>query len=374
MELIPLMKVFMPESVREPVIQTLFSGVVTQGPKAQLFEENFQKWIGNPNIALLKSGTSALALAVRLSNAGFGDEVISTPMTCLATNDVILTAGAKVKWADIDPETGNISADSIEEQITDKTKAIMVVHWSGIPVDLNKINKIAKTHGIKVIEDAAHALGATYDSKKIGLHSDYVCYSFQAVKHITSVDGGALACKTKEDYERAKLLRWFGLSRVDPSRTPVYWPEDVAEPGYKMHMNDLNATIGLEQLKYADEIVNAYKKNAKFLRAELAGLNNVQLLKIDPISDPSYWIFTIKLPNSDYRKRFSEFLFQNQIANNIVHTRNDVYSMFKESKRNDLVGVDDFCSRMLCIPCGWWLTQENLDHIVATIRKADKTL
>src|SRR6185369_10589141 len=122
----------------------------------------------------------------------------------------------KIVWADIDPETGNISAASIKSRITEKTKAIIVVHWGGLPVDLEEINAIAKAANLKVIEDAAHALGAQYQGSKLGVHSDFVCFSFQAIKHITTVDGGALLCKSEEDYHRGKLLRWYGIDREQP--------------------------------------------------------------------------------------------------------------------------------------------------------------
>lgn len=369
-----MFKVFMPESVKEPLLDTIFSGLVTEGPKAKAFQEKLQSWIGNPNIALTNNCTAAITLALRLSGVGPGDEVITTPQNCLAGNEPIVNAGAKIVWADVDPETGNISPESIKEHITDKTKAIVYVHWAGIPAKIDEINAIAKAHNLKVIEDAAHATGALYKGKKIGNHSDFVCFSFQAIKHITTSDGGAIACRSKEDFERAVLLRWYGMSRSD-KKGAIKWEGDVLEPGYKFHMNDLIATIGLEQMKYIDEVVAKFQKNAAFLRQNLKDVQGIELLKVEDHSQPSYWIFCLKLPDEEKRKLFSEALTKAGIDNNIVHSRNDHYSLFKEFRCDDkLPNMNDFSKRMLNIPCGWWLSQEDLDYMVDIIKETMKKI
>ncbi|KKS22833.1 MAG: hypothetical protein UU81_C0047G0005 [Microgenomates group bacterium GW2011_GWC1_41_8] len=370
---IPLFKVHMPKTVLGPLGKVLMSGYISEGDKSHEFEKNFQEFIGNPNVALVNSGTSALSLAYRLAGIGPGDEVISTPMTCLATNEPIMTSGAKIIWADIDKNTGNIDTKSLEGRITPKTKAIVVVHWAGNPVDLGAVTKIAKKHNLKVIEDAAHALGAKYDGKYIGNHSDYVCFSFQAIKHLTTVDGGAVAVKTPEEYQRAILLRWYGNARSSTS-DPIKWSGDVLEPGYKMHMNDVNATIGLEQLKYMPKIIAMYKKNAAYLLEGLEGIKEITLPQTTVNGESSFWLFTIKLPGEDYRQRFSEALRARGIANGIVHSRNDAYSLFKSWKRSDLPGVDDFCSRMLNIPCGWWLSKSDVSYIIKNIKEVVKEI
>ncbi|HBT81628.1 hypothetical protein A2757_00415 [Candidatus Giovannonibacteria bacterium RIFCSPHIGHO2_01_FULL_48_47] len=366
---IPLFKVHMPKSVLKPLGKILLSGYISEGEKSHEFEKKFQEYIGNPNVALVNSGTSALSLAYRLAGFGPGDEVISTPMTCLATNEPIMLTGAKIIWADIDKTTGNIDPPSVEKRITPRTKAIVVVHWAGNPVDLKSISKIAKKHNLKVIEDAAHAFGTKYDGKYIGNHSDYVCFSFQAIKHLTTVDGGAVAVKTPEEYRRAILLRWYGNARSSTS-DPIKWSGDVMEPGYKMHMNDVNGTIGIEQLKYMPKIVAKYQKNASYLLEHLRGIKEIALPKTTPGGKSSFWLFTIKLPDENYRAEFSKALRERGIGNGIVHTRNDNYSLFKTWRRDDLLGVDDFCSRMLNIPCGWWLTRKDLDYIVAGVKAA----
>ncbi|MBI3273775.1 MAG: DegT/DnrJ/EryC1/StrS family aminotransferase [Candidatus Colwellbacteria bacterium] len=368
---IPLMKVHIPPSAIKPLLKVLDSGYVSEGDVSHEFERRFQKYIGNPYTALVNSGTSALMLAVRMAGVGPGDEVISTPMTCLATNEPIILAGARVVWADIDRRTGNTDPLSVEKRITPKTKAIMVVHWAGNPVDLSPISAVARKHTIPVIEDAAHAIGSAYHGKRIGSHSDFVCFSFQAVKNLTTVDGGALAVKNKKMYERAKLLRWYGCARSH-TKNPIKWIGDVMEPGYKMHMNDMNASIGIEQLKYVDRLVDRHRENAAYLSEKLKDVDEIELPLVTSRAKSSFWLYTLKLPHPQFREKFSEALRKKGIGNGIVHMRNDTYSLFKNFRRDDLPGVDDFCSRMLNIPCGWWLSKSDCAYVVRSIKESVK--
>lgn len=362
----------MPKTVIAPLKRVLYSGYIAEGPQSKLFETEVGKWIGNHKIAVVNSGTSALALALHAADVRYGDEVISTAQTCLATNEPILNLGANVVWADVDPSNGNIDPKSIESCITEKTKAIMMVHWTGIPCEIKEILAIAKKHSLKVIEDAAHAFGAEYNGERVGNHSDFVCFSFQAIKHLTTGDGGAICCKSEDDLERIKLLRWFGAPRIF-NRTATQWDVEVKESGYKMHLNDIAATIGLEQLKYVDKIVKAHQKNGKYLHEEISKIKGMAPLRILPNSVPGYWIFGIVLSNPKLREKFSEYLTLNKIGNSVVHIRNDSYQLFASSKK-DLPNLDDFSSRMINIPCGWWLNDDNLDYIVKTCKDAMKSL
>ena len=233
-----LFKVHMPKSVDKPLLEVLHSGFIGQGKKVDEFEEKLGQYFGNKKVLTLNSGTSGLHLALRLANVGHGDEVITTAMTCTATNMPILAAGAKIVWADVNPITGLIDPQAIEEKITSKTKAIMMVHFGGIPCDIDAINAIAKKYNLKTIEDGAHAIGAEYKGSKIGNHSDFIMFSLQAIKHFTTVDGGLLLCKDQSDYERGKLLRWYGIDR-DEKRKEFRCEEDIIEYGYKYHMNDI---------------------------------------------------------------------------------------------------------------------------------------
>ena len=365
----PLFCVNMPEDIHLALKPVLESGFISEGPKSKEFQEKLQQWLGNPNTAIANSGTMALTLAYRLAGVGPGTSVVVSPMTCLASTEPILSLGGRVIWCDIDPDTGNIDPSKLESLIETDTVAVSFTDWAGAPCDLDSIVDICRRHGIKSIEDAAHSFGATYKGKKIGSAGtgvDYTCFSFQAIKHMTTVDGGALACASEADLERATLLRWFGSAR-GASKSPVKWSGDVHEYGYKGHMNDVNATIGVESLKTIDSIVAIHKENGKHLMSLLSGVVGVDTLGIPPTTGSSFWIFTIKLRDSEHRSIVSSALSSAGIGNGIVHTRNDTYSLFEPTSADTLTGLSDFSDRMLNIPCGWWLNRDDIQHIASTL-------
>ncbi len=356
--MIDLFKVFMPDSVMEPLRETLSSGYVGEGEKVKEFERQLVPWFNNENVLTTNSGTSAIQLALRLSNVGPGDEVISTPMTCSATNMPILASGAKIVWADINPWTGNIDPEDVARKITSKTKAIVCVHWGGYPCDLDELYEIACDHGVQLIEDACHAFGSTYRDKKIGSHGDFVCFSFQAIKEITTVDGGALCCKYDTDYDRGKLLRWYGIDR-DAKGGDLRCEADIKEWGYKFHMNDVAATIGIEQLKYvAGNLSKAY---GHAVRYDVAFAD--KKLKYETDRTSSYWLYTIRVKDRD---DFMVRMKDAGIMTSKVHARNDLHSCFAESRAH-LPGVDEFCKEQVSIPVGWWLESVDVEKIIERV-------
>jgi dTDP-4-amino-4,6-dideoxygalactose transaminase len=299
---------------------------------------------------------------MRLAGVGEGDEIITTAMTCTATNVPILERGARIVWADIDPLTGNIDPQEVEKKISPKTKAIVVVHWGGYPCDLDELNAIAKKHGVKLIEDAAHAFSASYKGHAVGSHSDFTCFSFQAIKHLTTVDGGALVCRDSEDHKRGKLLRWYGIDR-EGERSDFRCEADVAEFGYKFHMNDVAATIGMEQLKHVKSVVDRHQANAAYYNERLGDLKGVKLLNYKPDRESAYWLYTILV---DDRLDFMQEMTDAGIVVSQVHSRNDEHTMMKDF-RTPLPGVDSFIAKQVSIPVGWWLTEEQREFIADTI-------
>ncbi|MBS3125467.1 DegT/DnrJ/EryC1/StrS family aminotransferase [Candidatus Woesearchaeota archaeon] len=197
----------------------------------------------------VNSGTAAVHLALDIAGVGPGDEVITTSLTCAATNHAILMQYAKPVFADVQYDTGNIDPEDIEHRITPKTKAVLVVHWAGYPCDMDEINAIAKKHNLPVIEDAAHAMGASYKGKPMGTISDFTCFSLQAIKHITTGDGGILCTNNIQDYQKGIRRRWFGIDRNHRIPSVLGHADyDIVERGFKYHMNDIAAAIGLAQL------------------------------------------------------------------------------------------------------------------------------
>lgn len=367
--MIPLFKPFMSDTAKDMVVKTLYSGYLAQGPRVEEFEGKLKKFLQVRNILTVNAGTNALQLAVHLAGIkpGIGGKIISTPMTCSATNTAIAAMGGEIVWADVDPLTGNINPNSVEDRLKEHpdTKAVMVVHWGGRPCNLDKLDYLGQKYNVKIIEDAAHAFGAMYKDEFIGNHSDFVCYSFQAIKHLTTGDGGAIVCRNPEDHNRGKLLRWFGIDRDQP-RGDFRCEEDIAEAGYKYHMNDINATIGLANFDEAiDTVLITHIENAEYYNNELAESDNVVIPPVNRLDLPSYWIYTIHVPN---RHEFMKHMAEKGIVTSQVHARNDLHSMFAQYKR-ELPGVDLFTKTQVNIPVGWWVTKENREYIVNTIKE-----
>lgn len=369
--MISLFKIHHPKGVGKKIEEVFESGFITEGEYSDEFESVFQKFVDSQTVLMTNSGTSSLSLAYHLADVQPGDEVISSPMTCMATNEPIIHRGAKIVWADVDPNTGNICPKDVANKITDKTKAIVAVHWAGQPFDVDALMNFDRTvqadgypawynDHIPVIEDAAHAIGAKYKGKPVGTVGDYGCFSFQAIKHLTTVDGGALYCKEESQYERGKKLRWFGLDRKYQGPK---WEQDIPECGYKFHMNNINAVIGLEQMKYIDDIVQAHKDNCKFYDENISN-GKVRVLDRPEWAETSSWIYSLLVDNPE---EFKAHLNKHDIACDSVHVRNDTYSVFKDFDKGSLPGVDEFTKHMINIPVGWWLTNDEKYHIMETV-------
>ena len=323
--MIPLVKPYIaPQNEMMPAIKkVLYSGYIAEGEAAWKFEENFRNFIKNPNTLVVQSGTAALHLSLLLLNIGPGDEVISTPMTSEPTNTTIAITGAKVIWADVDPDTGLLDPQSVREKITERTKAIMLVHYAGMVCNMDEFNKISDETGIPVIEDAAHCLGGKYNGKIIGSNSRFTCFSFQAIKQLTTVDGGAVAFNNAKDVIPARKLRWFGLdkniARLD---------NDITRAGYKYGINNLTGIIGQVQLTHISKILEKYISNGKYYDEALKDIPGITLVPYYPNTEPSYWLYTMKVEN---RNDFCNMMEANGITATPLHHRSDTHSVFAES-------------------------------------------
>jgi len=363
---IPLFKVFMAESVQPAVTRVLYSGYIGEGEEVVAFERELAARLGIPRVVTVNSGTSALHLACHMSVNGAADaEIITTPMTNMATNTSIVQNGARIVWADVDPLTGNIDPNEIESAITPRTRAIMMMHWGGSPCDIDRIGEIGRANGIPVIEDAAHALGSTYRGQPIGQHSDFVAFSFQAIKQVTSVDGGCLVCKNPADDARGRLLRWYGLDRAVRENIDLRCELDAAEAGYKFHMNDVAASIGRENLKHLDWIVTRHRDNARFYDQAFRGANNIRVAPENPDGTSAYWLYTIHVANRDELMQELKTL---GIGASKVHARNDTHSAFAPFNC-PLPKCDEFSLTHLCIPVGWWVSDQDRERVAEAVIK-----
>lgn len=334
----------------------LMSGYIGQGERVELFEKAFRDFIGaDRDVLSVNSGTSALDLALHLIGVKPGDDVLTTPITCTATNSVIVNRGAIPVWCDVDPMTGLIDPIDVRTKIASKTKAIMAVNWGGLPADYTHL----KAFGLPVIEDAAHGPMSIENRD----HGDYVCWSLQAIKFLTTGDGGFILTP-KDKIERCRLVRWFGLDRR--SSASFRCAQNIKESGYKYHMNDISAAIGLENIKHLDVLLELHKRNAEFYCRELQGLSTVKVL---PFNDKSaYWIFTILV---DIPAKFINYLKDNGIDSSPVHARNDKHDAF-HFPNGELSGVDHFDKHQVSVPVGWYLDESDLYTIVDTIKEYDR--
>jgi dTDP-4-amino-4,6-dideoxygalactose transaminase len=369
--MIPLFKVSMSSDVLEPVNKVLMSGYVGQGEQVEEFEKLLRNHFGVPFVNTLNSGTSAIQLAVRcLKTHNDHDEILTTPLTCTATNWAILANGVKLKWVDVDPETCNLDLTDLERKLTANTIGVMVVHWGGYPVDLDRLreiqNRFYKQYGFRfrIIEDCAHAWGSIYKGKLIGNHGHLCAFSFQAIKHFTTVDGGCLVSPNEADHKKVKLLRWYGIDREQKTKD-FRCESDIGTWGGKYHMNDVNATIGIHNYPHVHNIVNRHKSNAAFYNENLKKIAGVTLLKNEEGFDSSYWIYTMKVKRRD---DFVDKMKEEGIMVSRVHERNDKHTCVAQY-RSFLPSLDSLSKEMVCIPVGCWVTDEDREKIVTSIKK-----
>lgn len=359
----------MDQSVDAKIGEVLHSGFIGQGPRVDEFEARLRDFLGVPYVVTTNSGTSALHLAYRLAGIERGSKVISTPMTCAATNMPLLERGAKIIWADVDRRSGNIDPSSVDRKISPNTKAIVCVHFGGYPCDMEWLQAIALENDVPIIEDAAHAFGSE-SRGKIGSHSDFVAFSFQAIKTLTTIDGGALVCKREEDYRRAKLLRWYGMDREDKTRLELRCEADVAEHGYKFHMNDVNATIGIANLASVDDRIRTARENADFYDSEIdrRRLNRVAKTERSLHSRSSFWLYPVLVEDPAL---FIAFMKSREIHASQVHLRNDVHSCFSAFKVDNLAGLEWWADHNVSIPVGAWVGEEDRAKIIDAITEYD---
>ena len=313
------------------VNETLSTRWIGQGPKVDLFEKKFRKFYLNNKLQAIAvgSGTDALHLAYLLADIKKGDEVLAPVFTCTATNLPLLYIGAKPVFVDIDPTTMNLNIEDIEKKITKKTKAIVCVDYGGVPNNYLKLISICKKNKIKLISDAAHSLGTKYLNKYACIYSDFTIFSFQAIKTLTTGDGGMLVIKNKELLAKAKRLRWFGIDRTQ--KQLGIWENDIKELGYKYQMNDIAASLGLAGLK---EINNIVKKRVLLFKEYEQNLNHKYIKIIGQSETKEYknscWLITVLVEKN--KKSLIKKLRRNGIEAAQVHYRNDRYSIFGKVK------------------------------------------
>ena len=340
----------------EAVKKILNGRWIGQGPKVDEFEKLWKEKISSPHAAVaVGSGTDALHLAYILAGVREGDEVITPVFTCTATNIPLLYQRAKIVFADVKKDSLLVDPEDIARKITSRTKAIVVVHYGGTPCDMDEIQAIAKKHNVPVIEDAAQAHGSVYKNKKIGSISDFTCFSFQAIKLISTADGGMLTVKNPELVDKAKRIRWLGIDR--DAKLKRKRNDDITEVGYKYQMTDVAAGMGIGALKEFDTTLEHHQKLADTYRKELEGVPGVAY-----VGGP--WLCTIL---TEKRKEIQKKLAEKGIESDLVHYRNDQYSVFG-GRTNICPNMDSLEDKYLVLPQHYHLTVKDIKYICGVIK------
>ena len=361
---IVLFRPSVPKKAIEYISAVLDSRWIGQGPRVDEFEKKFQASFGGGHTAIsCGSGTDALHLAYLLAGVKTGDEVICTVFTCTASNLPALYIGATPIFADIVPSTLNIDPAHVRSLITSKTKAIVFVDYGGLPAELDELVKISQEFNIPLIEDSAHALGAKHGGRSIGSISDYTIFSFQAIKHITTGDGGMLMIKDPAKVEEAKRLRWFGIDRN--SKFHGIWENDIHEVGFKYQMNDIAAAMGLAALEEFDETLKLRKLLLSTYVNELQGVENLEIVGAPVTDDHAAWLFTVLVPDA---KALRDFLFTKDIESGQVHFRNDRYTLFG-GRKTHLPNMDSVESRYLVLPLHTHMVKDDVIRITGLVRE-----
>lgn len=358
---VPIAKPIIGEEEIENVVEVLKSGMIAQGPKVMEFEEKFANWIGAKYGIATNSGTSALHVALLACGIGEGDEVITTPFTFIASGNAIVYTGATPVFADIDLDTYTIDPDSIENLITDKTKAILPVQLYGQAADMDKIREIAEKHDLKIIEDAAQAHGAEYNGEKVGTLGDMACFSFYPTKNMTTSEGGMITTNDEELAKKAQMFRAHGASER-------YHHDEI---GYNFRMTDIAAAIGLAQLNVIDEFNNKRISNANYLNEQLKDVEGIVTPKSPDNYKHVYHQYTIRVEKGN-RDDWVEFLTNKGIGTGI-HYPIPLYNQPIYKK----LGIEGDCplaekaaDNVISLPVHPSLTKEDLDLVVDAVKEA----
>lgn len=342
-------------------LEVLRSGQIASGPYVQKFTDSFSEIIQNPHVVTTNDMSTAIQIALHLSGVTEADEVLTTPYACMSTNSPIALAKAKAVWVDMDPVTLSIDLESLRKKITKRTKALLLYHVAGYPGPVEEVAKICKQHGITLIEDCNNALMATYDGKQVGQWGDFSVFSFYPNRQINAGEGGALVCKRKSDAERAILLRRYGINSKTfrDSSGEINPKSDIPEVGWAAILNNLCSAMGHAQLPSLPNRIEKVRQNAQVLGSILADHKSITPIKCLPNAEASYWVYMVK---SAKRDQLMSQLKEARIGCSKIHQLNNIYSGFQSSP-TDLPGSQEVMATVLGIPCGWWLTPEDLKEM-----------
>lgn len=366
---IPLFKGRVAAGAATAIQEVLASGQLATGPRVAAFEAALGQFVGNPAVVATSDRAGALTLALRLCDVQPGDEVMLSPLACLATTMPIANLHARPRWCDVDPATGMLDPARLAARCTPRTKAIVHYHWGGDVGPLRELQAAARSLGLPLIEDASGAFGAELEGRKLGATgSDFTVYSFYAVSPLAAGDGGALFCRDAGAAARARELRRFGIHQAS-FRLPggdLNPASDIPEAGYSFAMTDLTAALALSQLDEVADTLAQHRANGLALDAALAEVPGLVRLDRAPDARSAFWVYAFRATR---RASLITALHAAGIGAQRLHLRNDRYRCFADSGA-ELPGVAVFDAENLCIPCGWWVDARSRERIINTLSAA----
>lgn len=356
------------------VVDTLRSGWITTGPKTTQFEQEFAAYLGAPAALALNSCTAGLHVALLAAGVGKGDEVITTPLTFAASANVVEHVGARPVFVDVDPETLQIDASRLEAAVTDRTRAIIVVHYGGHPADLDAITAVATRHGLVVIEDAAHALPASFRGRRIGAGPNPVAFSFYATKNLTTGEGGMLT-GDPEFLARARVIGLHGMSRDGWQRYAEggHWFYEVTLPGFKYNMSDVQAALGLGQLHRLDAHQRRRREVVAAYQAAFAAEPSLELPVVRPEVDHAWHLYVLRLrPGtlSISRDQFIQEMTDRRIGTSVHFIPVHLHPYYRDTygyAADDFPAAYDAYQRMLSLPLHPGLTDDDVEDVIAAV-------
>ncbi len=360
--MISLFKPYVPNNVIEELEQNLYSGKLSFGENGKLFEKNIAKFLGNDLFISTSSYNYALLILLTALNLKPGDEIIASPVSCLASNQPFVTKKLKINWVDIDPQSGTICLDDLKKKISKKTKAVFVNYFCGYVGNCKEIYELVKRHSIFLIDDSIEAFGAEFNKNYVGnLYSDATVFSFQTVRLPNTIEGGGIAFKNRELFEKSVIIRDYGINRANfrDYRGEISDKCDIKVEGFGALMPEINSIIGLKQIDQLGRLLKIQRENAIQWVNRLQDRSDLRPLERVEGAKPNYWVFGILA--KDKEKAMDTFR-EKGFYSSSVHINNNIYSVFKN--QNDLPGVIEFMNSFLAVPCGWWVNKDDIDNLI----------
>jgi perosamine synthetase len=358
----------------ESVIATLTSPWLTQGPKIAEFEEKVAQYVGARYAVAFSNGTAALHAACYAAGVGQGDEVITSPITFVASANCALYVGAKPVFVDINNQTYNLEPGLIEKAISPHTRAIIPVDFTGQPADMDLINDIAKKHNLVVIQDAAHSFGATYKGEKVGKLADMTMFSFHPVKHITTGEGGLIVTDSEEYVEKLRLFRSHGITKDNMQKDEGPWYYEMVDLGYNYRMTDIQAALGITQLKKIDQFVEARRRIANYYNNEFRGLDGVITHCQHPETNSSWHLYILRLELGSFnvgRREIFEALRAENIGVHVHYIPVHLQPYYKNLgyKKGLCPIAEKWYEEVMTLPLFPKMLQSDMDSVVEGVKK-----